>query len=95
MAIYAAPLNSHYISTRVKVATYSSGSGHLPLTPAQSAYVAPAIAKDADKLASYSEGSLHYAASGGGGDAISHQYVSKPTAHITGYVAPTIAKVAT
>ncbi|XP_073838539.1 cuticular protein 76Bd isoform X2 [Musca autumnalis] len=42
---------------------------------------------------SASRGSVHYSSSGGG--AVSHQYVSKPATHLSGYAAPAVAKVAT
>uniref|UniRef100_A0A1I8MJD9 Uncharacterized protein n=1 Tax=Musca domestica TaxID=7370 RepID=A0A1I8MJD9_MUSDO len=40
-----------------------------------------------------SRGSVHYSGSGAG--AVSHQYVSKPATHLTGYAAPAVAKIAT
>ncbi|XP_061398547.1 fibroin heavy chain, partial [Musca vetustissima] len=77
------PIN--YVSAPVKVPTYAA--------PIASHYIsAPA------KVATFSSvGSYQHASAGGGGGAISHQYVSKPVSHLTGYApapAPVVAKVA-
>ncbi|XP_037818901.1 LOW QUALITY PROTEIN: uncharacterized protein LOC119608520 [Lucilia sericata] len=76
-----------------KVASYSEGhiTGYAaPVVTKVASYAAPVV-----KVASYSEGSSAHFSSSGGGGAISHQYVSKPTGHISGYAAPAVAKVAT
>lgn len=93
VAAYSAPA---YVAPAVaKVATYtgdsslhySSGAGAV-----SHQYAAPVVAK----VASYTgESATHYSSSGDIGGALSHQYVSKPTAHLSGYVAPSVAKVVT
>ncbi|XP_075160852.1 cuticular protein 76Bd [Haematobia irritans] len=87
-------------------AHYSSGSGGAishqyvskptivadPAPASRIIVAAPAVAKvDYSSSSSYDRGSSRYSSTGGG--AVSHQYVSKPAAHITAY--PAVAKIAT
>ncbi|XP_023307691.2 flocculation protein FLO11 [Lucilia cuprina] len=97
VATYSGETSSHFSSSGGVSHQYvSKPSGHI------TGYAAPAVAKVATyaapavvKVASYSEGSsAHFSSSGGGGGAVSHQYVSKPVGHITGYAAPAVTKVA-
>ncbi|GBP09684.1 Cuticle protein 19 [Eumeta japonica] len=76
-----------YVAPAVaKVATYSAPAYVAPVVGKVATYQYPHAAPVVAKVASYS---------GEIGGALSHQYVSKPTAHITGYAAPAVAKVAT
>ncbi|XP_059222264.1 uncharacterized protein LOC106094579 [Stomoxys calcitrans] len=103
---YAPALSKSYLPS-LETASYSKSSygaishqhvstpTHYVSTPIKApTYAAPAPSHYISaplKVASFSSGGAYHSSGGG----VSHQHISKPTAHITSYVAPVVAKVAT